>query len=422
MDVRRQRFARARVRYVRAHRVDDFLRQPAHDVDGHVLVEPVRILFGSGRVQHPDGVGEARRLEGRQPHQHAGLEVGPPAFGHTAPDVVSDGLDGVADGGPGVLLFQPEARDVLALFLRAAAGRLEFAEGHREVAHPRVGRAAGHGLFGQEDEGMADHHRHRLRPGGRGSGVGGQEGQVRAHVERVAACAHAPQEGLAGVHRCGHDPEEVGDEAARRRGGHIRRKGGRDVQQQRAVGLRGDDRQVDDQSAGLGGVQRVLDRPALGLAGCVAWNFRLCRFGLGASAPIDRRAQVAQEDRVAQALEAGQPLADLQILGGRPRGHRDGLGVPEQGFAQRIGGQCDQRALTGTPGGDAAAAQALGAFQQGIGGAGPGRRAGRWRRGGLGPRRAKNQHERDGHAAAKCQARGASLQRGHRLSLPECRQ
>ncbi len=65
---------------------------------------------------------------------------------------------------------------------------------------------------------MAQYHRHWLRPGLGIRLQTGQEGDVRAHGERIAAHAHAVDVGLARVHRRRHGADLGQDAAASGRG------------------------------------------------------------------------------------------------------------------------------------------------------------------------------------------------------------
>ena len=90
--------------------------QPANDGITDVFRAPLGILRGGGRFLADDGVLEAGGGEGLVPVFNSLLEPGHPLSGRSGIDVVDDGLDGLGDGGRGILLFEPPAGDVARAF------------------------------------------------------------------------------------------------------------------------------------------------------------------------------------------------------------------------------------------------------------------------------------------------------------------
>jgi hypothetical protein len=230
---------------------------------------------------------------------------------------------------------------------------------------------------------MAQHHRHRLRPGPRVCPQSGQEGDVRAHSQRIATHAHAVNVGLGRIHGRRHRADRAQNCAAGRCRDVVG-EGGRHVHHQAAIGQAAHDRKAGDQSAGFRTRERHVDRADLRVGGRrarhpggpVRGHRRFARCGAGA--PLLRRAQVAHVDDVADALESGQPTADLQTpAGGRAGRYTHHLGVPEQRLADGTWWQHHQRAGPLAVGGEAASADALSALQHGG-------RVGRLRGGGRG--------------------------------------
>ena len=116
LDVGVEDLAGAGVADVRAAGVFGGGGKPADDRIADVLGAPPGILRGGGRFLADDGVFEAGSGEGLVPVFDSLLEPGHPFLRGSGIDVVDDGLDGLGDGGRGILLFEPPAGDVARAF------------------------------------------------------------------------------------------------------------------------------------------------------------------------------------------------------------------------------------------------------------------------------------------------------------------
>ena len=139
--------------------IGDARGEPAHGGVARVLRVPIRILLGRRRQLADDSLLEARLFEGRLPGLDAGDDVRLPLCRNFTADIPHDRLEGLGEGGFGVLLLESPASDVadaldLVLGVVAVVREIDV-----EETHPVVFDARLHGLLGELDHAVVQDHR-----------------------------------------------------------------------------------------------------------------------------------------------------------------------------------------------------------------------------------------------------------------------